>query len=328
MLAGWAGWGELPAKEKKVTKKNWIADGSAVKRFRENPEAFRLEFRQHLKPAGWNIHTDTGRAGHDALDAWFCNPESDLERMLLTLRRAWREEPLFHDGIVHPLSQMEVILQMYAEHYPRESDAFEVVETEKYWETDIARPTGPLTEPLPWARHFMWCGIVDRTIRWDDGSVYTMDTKFTGEWLGTKTNPDNPHFFQQFKYDTSQIGYGAMRLVHGLRWDGFYIDGIHRGKKTSEKPVATRDLFRFGPIKVPTWLLDRWAYSTEYTLGQIQWLDENVGPDQPWPCYPDNHKYGKIGAYGAFLEQAPESFERVARTFERQEWKPQEVAAR
>jgi hypothetical protein len=156
---------------------------------------------------------------------WFDEPESDISGMIGTLRAMW----VGKDGGVlevpdekRPLGLFERLLQMYAEKYPRESDPFEVVRNEHYLEGGIIAeyPSGQLRLPtedeLP---NFQYCGIIDRVVRFDDGSEYVMDTKTTSGWM-------NEAYWTKWEQSVQMAGYMALRIVHGHRCDGCYIDAI------------------------------------------------------------------------------------------------------
>jgi len=316
----------------------WIPDASSVRTFRESPELFRLRYRQHLVPAGREEAPDSGTAMHAALNVWFQKAESDLDAAMTALRDAWGEEPLFHTGLKRPLSLFERLLETYAEVWPRERDPFTVVANEEYLEAQIVPRLGkplvqkvnpPRSTPIHSAvnidavdevmrypvnvQGFRYCGIRDRVIEFPDGSRYICDLKTTSAWL-------KGNYFELFRVGEQMSGYLALELALGRRCDGYYIDAIHVDTR-SHAVKADRDFVRHGPVKLPAWQLDRWARDMEWTLKQIELLDREVGPDEPWPVYA-NFPYGNTGTYWQFLVEPPELHDRLMLEFVREPWEP------
>ncbi len=294
----------------------WIPDASAIATFRRDPEEFRLRYRQHLVKALWQEAPDSGRAFHTALDTWFGAPTSDVEAAVAALRGAWREEPMFGE-LRRPLALMERILRAYAERWPRERDPFTVEGTEHYVEATIARA----------GVSFPWCGIIDRRIRFEDGATGIMDTKTTSGWFHT---PKTQGFFTRFEVAEAMLGYLALEQALDRDTRTYYIDAVHVDEITPKgggKIVPDRDFARWRcPGLVQEWRLDRWALDMAWTLAEIKRLDEERGPDEPWPIYV-NWAYGQPPSYFEDFYLAPPELRAAnALAYERVRWEPREVA--
>lgn len=312
----------------------WIPDASALSTFRMSPESFRLRYRKHLKPPKTLQNAaDAGSALHVALDVWFREPDSRPDWALAALRAAWGPENLLEEA--RPLALMERVLADYCAAYPRERDAFKVVQNESYVEAAIpllwggAGPSAKNADATPAATFpagtadappsppdsFRYCGIIDRGIEMSDGSRYTMDSKSTGAYL-------NAAYFKVMAQSDQLIGQVALERASGRRCDGFFVDAIHVSDKRSR---TNPEMSRFGPVLVPDWRVQRWAQDVAWTLRQIADLEACRGVDVPWPVH-HNWSYGKPDSYWEFLEQPPELHAALAASFEVSPWEPKEVA--
>ena len=307
----------------------WIPDNSALQDFRESPELFRLKYRLHLHPATPNDKMNAGsaiHAGRNVLYDWragvqsgFSYPGEVIDKAVAVARAHRGEGPGPRNA-----DQCEQIIRTYAAKYAVEP--FAVVENERYVEARIHAPNCNvcrIDEPGPGC--FDFCGIQDAVVRFPDGSEYVKDLKSTGAYL-------NDGWERACRLGDQFVGYVAMRRALGLRCDGFFVDGIHVRDAKARKDgsfgvpsVDENDFVRVGPVPVPEWRVKRWAADMRYTLAAIAHLDATRGPDVPWPSY-QNWAFGKPDAYAEFLETPPELHESVARTFERREWSPKQVA--
>lgn len=255
-----------------MIRDNWVPDATALNAFRECPERFRLRYVLGLKRRARDEALDGGQAWHHAMEAWFDNKGYD--QALTCLRAGWPDTLVEGEHEKRPLSLYERLLQLYVEKYPREQDPFEVIHNEQYIEGLIDNVVHP----------FKYCGIVDRGIQLGDNYV-TMDSKTTSAWL-------NRDYFEAFELSQAQIGYGALELVNGREWNGYYIDAVHID--TRYHKAKETDFVRYGPIKVPTWKIDVWARDTESTLAQLEWFWERFGAEQPWEHREQGcHSWGK-----------------------------------
>lgn len=317
----------------------WVPDASALATFRQNPEAFRLRYRKHLRPKARSQNAaDAGAALHVALDMWFREPTSNVQLALAALRAAWQE------GVAdeaRPLALMEQVVAAYAEKYPREQDAFKVLRNESYVEADIAwggqdvrinreadpkhdREQPPASLPscavgLGLAHStFRYGAILDRKIELQDGSQYVMDTKSTGSYLSAEWS-------WQMSQSDQLIGQVALERALGRRCDGFFVDAVQVRKSTLTYPKP--DMQRFGPVLVPEWRIQKWAADIAHTLHQIAELEKLRGIDNPWPVY-HNSSYGKRDDYWEFIETPPELHAQLVEKFEVKPWIPSEEAQR
>jgi len=295
----------------------WVPDNSSLQRFRQNPELFRLRHRLHLVPKSTlEVQAkDAGSAFHAGLNVWFGEPTSNGDAALLALRLAWpailEELPQLRPATVESrllrpvkatsLADYESLLADYCVKWPRESDPFVVDQTEQYVQERI-RAGGA---------EFDWSAIVDRVIRFPDGSRYPMDTKTTGLWVG-------PEYWRTTSVSDQMVGQVALEHAGGRRADGFMIDLVAtRGK---------RDFTRYGPVAVPDWRIERWARDVRWTLDEIARLEDERGIDKPWPCY-HNWNYGKTDEYWPFIEQPDELHAELRAQFVEDPWVPKEVAS-
>ena len=289
----------------------WIADATALKAFRESPELFRLRHRLHLVPQAREEAPEAGSAFHAALRRWF--DTYDVEEALAALSAAWAPTAVAEMfGIVdastkRPFALFERLMRSYAEKWPQASEGFEVVRNESYVEGEFSAPVGGFNE------RFGWCGILDRKVRFPDGSEYICDTKTTGAWLSRD-------FFAALDLDVQLPGYVGLELVNGRRCDGYIVDAVHVDTR-AQKVDPARDFVRHGPVNVPGWKITRWARDVEWTLRQIAQLEAERGIHEPWPMYA-NFKFGKVGAYGEFFDTPPELHASVRASFAEREWKP------
>lgn len=294
-----------------MTDPRWIPDASSVATFRANPEAFRLRYRQHLVPTGWQEAPGAGHAMHAAFKAWFSRPTSDVEGAIAALHAAWNGPPALFDTGGRSLGLCEATFRAYADHYPRETDPFEVLETESYFETTIARA----------GVSFPWCGRRDLVVRWD-GERVIGDLKTTSAWFHTAKTEG---FFLRFETAEQMLGYLAADQALDGDADRYYIDAVRLDPNYALKP--DRDLRRWRcPGVVQPWRLDRWALDIAWTLDQIARLDAERGPDTPWPLYTD---WGRVKTkpdeYAAdFYWQPPELHAAARGGYERAPWSPKE----
>lgn len=282
---------------------DWIPDATAIETFRQNPEAFRLKHRLHCVPLGWDEATGSGAAFHAAQETWF--QTESVEAALDTLREHWRDEPLFLTGLKRPRALFEALLQGYAARWPRSNDEFVVVRNEQRVVADIERA----------GVTFRWCGIIDRKIRFPDGTQYVMDTKTTSAYL-------SKDFGLKYQLGAQMPGYVALERALDQRCDGFFIDAVHVDTKY-QRVKQERDFERFGPYLVPEWQLDRWARDVAHTLEHIRWLEETRGVDEPWPVY-NNFPFmnpSKDPFLGVY-QSPPELVARELVQFERVPWEP------
>ena len=285
----------------------WIPDASAIAAFRENPEGFRLKYRLHLVPATPDDKMRAGSAIHAGLNV--LRSAGNVEDAV----RAARTERGDTEG-ARNAEHVERIVRAYAARYPREAEPFRVVETERYVEA-LVQPEG--------GAPFGYCGIVDSVIEFADDASYVMDTKSTGAYL-------NAQWTETMALSDQMTGYVALRRALGLRCDGYFVEGIHVtdrvGVKTGVAPVdVLKDFVRVGPIRVEAWRVARWARDMQYTLAQIEALEQERGIDAPWPLY-QNWPYGKVDAYRDFYTTPPELHDATMQLFERRTWSPRAVA--
>lgn len=324
----------------------WTPDATSIATFREDPEAFRLKYRKHLRAPGWNEAPDSGSAFHKALQVWFDQRDSDLTESLRALRAAWGEpehiKSLFGvpspnaPKVKRPLELFERLLKGYAQRWPRETEAFEIVRNEAYIDGKIMPTASGLLLPdhrtspdslwlqegqtvQEWRNEiglfrFRWCGVIDRKIRTSDGCEYVMDTKTTSAWL-------NDDYFAAFRLGVQLPGYVGLELVNGRRCDGYYIDAVQ--VDTRYHKVNPDKFVRHGPVKLAAWELSRWARDVEHTLNEIRRLDEERGPNEPWPIYA-NFKFGRVKnhEFYEFFTQPPELHPQIALGFEEKRWDP------
>ncbi len=285
----------------------WISDGSAISKFRENPEAFRLRYRLHLVTQTEDDAPASGTAAHKALDVWFSQSDSDVSGPLAVLRGAWGVEPIFHEGLKRPLTLFERLIEGHAERWPREDDPFEVIGSETYVEGDIDYAENGT---------FRYCGRRDQKIRFADGGEYIMDNKTTSGWL-------NDDFFLRMATGEQMPGYVGLELVNGRKCDGYYINALHVDTRYHNvKPE--KDFVRFGPVDVRQWQLTQWARDVEYTLREIERLDVERGSDVPWPIY-NNARFNKRDEYWDFYTEPPELRESLKLSFAVKEWRPSDA---
>lgn len=294
-----------------------IMDATALKAFRESPELYRLRFLLHLVPQAREEAPESGQAFHAALRRWF--DTYDVDEALAALNAAWAPMAVSEMfGITdpstkRPLALFERLMRSYAERWPQAKEGFEIVRNESYVEGTFGGSQFHDAAKAGSAASFKWCGILDRKVRFPDGSEYIKDTKTTGAWL-------SKDFFAALDLDVQLPGYVGLELVNGRRCDGYIVDAIHVDTR-AQKVDPARDFVRHGPVNVPGWKITRWAKDVEYTLRQIAQLEAERGINEPWPMYA-NFKFGKVGAYEPFFTTPPELHKVVAGDFAEREWKP------
>ena len=309
-----------------------VFDNSAVQCFRENPEAFRLKYRQHLTVAAPATHFGAGTALHGARNVLFDARRAGAKTYTIAqvdaavaLARTLRGDAPGRRNA----EQCEAVVRAYAAVYAEEP--FEIVANEEYVEAYIGCNCHASSASLECvhAAHcvgFAYCGILDAAIRFPDNTEYVFDLKSTGTYL-------NAEWEQCMRLADQFTGYVALRRAFGARCDGYYVDGIHmrdarpRKDGTLGTPSVDmeKDFVRVGPVQVPEWRIERWATSMRYTLGQIAELERTRGIDTPWPIY-QNWSYGKVDEYRDFYAEPDELHTATAQTFVKHVWDPREVA--
>lgn len=323
-----------------MTTSIWIPDHSAVQCFRENPEAFRLKYRQHLRTPTPETHFGAGHALHGARNVLFTARKEgvttytpELIDKAAEVARTLRGDAPGRRGA----EQCERIVRAYAARYAHEE--FRVTATEEYAEARIGEGCTYCSPPrndgkfklhlhyaCPGCGSFMFCGILDAAIAFPDGAEHVFDLKSTGSYL-------NEAWDMCMRLSDQFVGYVALRRATGHRCDGYYVDGIHftdpkarkDGSYGEAKVDLEKDFVRVGPVPVPDWRVQRWAANMKYTLAQIDELERTRGVDVPWPMY-QNWSYGKVDEYKDFYLEPAELHAQTALTFERKPWTPREVA--
>lgn len=229
------------------------------------PERFRLRYLQGYAFDGDSWPLIAGQAMHTALHRWFAEPTSNLGAAQVALRAAWpqpyRLQPTVPKLQKYSLGAFELLLERYAEQWPREEDDFDVIANEAYIEATLTTVAG-----VEYGFH----GIRDRKIRkHEDGQLYVMDSKTTGLYLTEDYKKD-------FELSPQLRAYVGMELINGEDVVGAYIDAIHIGNTDKTVPFC-----RF-KVLFPDWAISQWAREVEMAL---RLLDVYGEADRRWPQF-------------------------------------------
>ena len=245
---------------------------------------------------------DVGTIGHAAIAAGFDMGPGDEPLIVAKHLYDQLDDSEAFDTQEFTFGYIESVLDGYYKQYPLEQEPFEVLEVEQYLEAEI--------DGLP------YCGIMDALVRFSDGGIYSMDHKFTRGYLSQA-------WFDSWRMSAQQIGYGALIRAAGGRWDGYYINAIHLNTRSYK--VEPKHFQRYGPVRVPAWMLDEWIRNFKHTMDVL----DTIPHESDWPQTTMNcFKWNKPCPYWRLCTVPPELRPGIIENdYDVEVWNPKERAS-